>query len=306
MEKAIINNSLPRQDTSGNILDAHGGATIRQFNGLFYMYGVGYLDTNGDSPLQHYHCYSSTDLMAWTFHGNPLPGGSKGHYFRPYVVHHPDKGYVMCFSYYPVLWDGRIGIAFAENPTGPFKISTDQVTLTHSCPGDHDFFIDDDGSAYLIYTSIAESHSMYIEKLSPDLHGTTKEIYNFGVSGVEAPVMFKRAGFYYALFGRTTNRGSEGADLRVFRSRNALGPYTMIGNINTTSSGKPLIACQQCCVAKIKGAQNDIYLWCGDRWRSHPDGLLAHSYQFWTELKFDEEERIIPFKLKDTFEINIA
>jgi len=54
-------------------------------------------------------------------------------------------------------------------------------------------FVDDDDTAYVIYSSLDYDHKVSIEKLTPDYLNTTKENYGFFPDRyVEGPILFKR------------------------------------------------------------------------------------------------------------------
>jgi len=82
------------------------------------------------------------------------------------------------------------GVATSPTPKGPFTVVNPNVLLLHSDNGDENIFVDDDGSAYIIYTSLSVGHSISIELLSPDyLNSTLKSSGVFGESFVEVRAM---------------------------------------------------------------------------------------------------------------------
>ena len=60
-----IKNGTIWKDTQGNILHAHGG-WILLHEGVYYWYGENRLDN------LYVSCYSSTDLVNWTFRNHVL------------------------------------------------------------------------------------------------------------------------------------------------------------------------------------------------------------------------------------------
>lgn len=82
------------------------------------------------------------------------------------------------------------GVATSPTPKGPFTVVNQNVLLLHTDNGDENLFVDDDGSAYIIYTSLSVGHSISIELLSPDyLNSTLKSSGVFGESFVEVRAM---------------------------------------------------------------------------------------------------------------------
>ena len=81
-----INNTIPRKDTEGNIIDAHDGRLIK-FDETYYLYGTAYGNTDGYGTTNHFHCYKSSDLTAWTACGDILNSPPTGVYYRPHVIY---------------------------------------------------------------------------------------------------------------------------------------------------------------------------------------------------------------------------
>ena len=100
-----IKNGTIWKDTQGNILHAHGG-WILLHEGVYYWYGENRLDN------LYVSCYSSTDLVNWTFRNHVLTtesptasyrvrtdvslrnaNGGKVNLERPKVAYHPEARY---------------------------------------------------------------------------------------------------------------------------------------------------------------------------------------------------------------------
>ncbi len=199
-------------------------------------------------------------------------------------------------NWYPTLWNGQYAVATSEHPEGPFKIIHEQVKLRHDKPGDFGLFVEDDGTGYIIYTSIAKQHSISIERLEVDLCTSTQESSPFLAEGSEACSMFRRGATYYALFDSTCCFCPQGSGAKVYTASAPLGPYTFRSNINrhTTPCGEvPIINAQQVQVARFPSANGEIFVWIGDRWGSRLDGIKGHDFQFWSEpLTFREDGSI--------------
>ncbi len=283
-----VSNSEPRRDhLNGSIVDVHDGC-LEYFEGRFYLYGTAYADTDGFVQTNRYVCYRSDDLISWSFQGELLLKPPTGVYYRPYVKFNPQtKKYVLWYNWYPTLWDGQYGVATADRPEGPFTIQNGNVKVRNAKPGDHGLFVDDDGSGYVIYTSIALNHGISIEKLSGDFLSSTQEGTGILAEGCEACAMFQRDGKYYAMFDDCCCFCPQGSGARVYSASSPLGPYTLCGNINRKEDGTPTIPAQQTHVAQIPGANGMQYIWMGDRWGSRPDGIKGHDFQYWSSpLKF--------------------
>jgi hypothetical protein len=322
IETVTIDNVEPRRDVAGHIIDAHGGC-LQFFNGRFYLYGTAF-ETNRDyAGLNSLAVYSSPDLKDWTREGELLKDPPTGVYYRPYVVFNPRTSkYVLWYNWYPTLWKGQDGVAVSDNPAGPFTIVTKKAHLLGACPGDGSLFLDDDGTAYYIYTDIASDYAVRIERLTPDFLDSNHEVSKVMCTGAEAPLMFRRNNLYYALSGPLCATCPGGSVVQVFTSASPLGPFSTEPsfNINRQSLGTnsvlpvtrvankadnsgtnslakssqngwfafrqestlPIIPAQETWIAQIPGVGEPSYIWVGDCWGSAPDGIIAHDFQFWS------------------------
>jgi hypothetical protein len=282
-----LDNVEPRLDVHGEIVDAHDGC-LQKFGASFYLYGTRYGNTTGFTQANRYVVYRSADLLSWEPLGDLLGASPPGTYFRPYVVFNPTtRMYVLWFNWYPVLGDGQIGVAVSDRPVGPFEIVSENVALSRRQPGDASLFVDDDGTGYVVYASIAEHHAVSIERLTPDLLGSTKVNGGILASDSEAPAMFRRGSKYYVLLDRTCPFCSGGSGARTFVASSPLGPYAELENINRVS-GHPVVAAQQTFVARLPTRDGHTFVWMGDRWQSAPDGVKGHDFQHWEPLSFDD------------------
>ncbi|WP_394804589.1 family 43 glycosylhydrolase, partial [Clavibacter michiganensis] len=230
VEDATFTPGEARLDTSGEVIQAHGGQIVPSVDEagdtIYYWYGED--RSNGYASSPGVHVYSSHDLEAWTDEGLALRAMSSPDQFdadpyfaglygdldadaraavyedlgtvpaggstrpaaileRPKVVHNAATGQW-------VMWihtDGptatsdaqyakaTAGVAVSDSPTGPFRYLQDH-RLHEAPPGEPDYqpeskgmardmnlFVDDDGTAYIVYSS-EENYSLYISKLDAD------------------------------------------------------------------------------------------------------------------------------------------
>jgi hypothetical protein len=305
---ARIDNVVPRRDSDGNILDAHDGC-LHKFGNRYYLYGTAYGKTDGFGQANRYRCYSSPDLMNWKAEGDLLKAPPAGVYYRPYVVYNAKtRKYVLWYNWYPTLWNGQFGVAVSDTPQGPFTIHNANVRVSQPKPGDLGVFVDDDATAYVIYTSIAKGHAISVEKLTDDYLVSTQENSGILGAGCEAPVLFKRQGTYYALFDNCCCFCPGGAGVRVYTASKPLSPYTTKekSNINRDAKGVPIIHAQQTHVALLPTPTGTAYVWMGDRWQSTPDKIKGHDFQYWAPLEFTQDGGIVPMKQVDNWRIELA
>ena len=188
-EKEVqFSNEQPRRDIYGDILDAHDGC-LEFFNGIYYLYGTRYGNTDGFGKSNRYVCYSSPDLETWTPHGEILKDASPRVYYRPYVKFNQSTA-----NY--VLWcnaDNHYLVAVSKTPYGPFTLSNPKVTVKNGdTQGDFGLFVDADGTGYITYsfcpatidwsarTEPIRHHQICVEKLTPDYLGSTLESTEIG------------------------------------------------------------------------------------------------------------------------------
>ncbi|TDW95825.1 family 43 glycosylhydrolase [Dinghuibacter silviterrae] len=143
-------------DASGNHIQAHGGGILKRGD-VYYWYGEERRQ-GLDTAKRFVSCYSSRDLMHWTFLGDVLslsdPEQLGPHWIleRPKVYYNaPTRRYVMYFH----LDDGRyqfarVGVAVSAQAEGPFTYVRSFRPLGHESR-DIGQFVDDDGTAYLIF-----------------------------------------------------------------------------------------------------------------------------------------------------------
>jgi len=299
-QTVTIDNLEPRRDVAGEIIDAHDGC-LQFFNGRFYLYGTAYGKSDDYFQTNHsYRVYSSPDLGRWTYEGELLQAQPTGVYYRPYVVYNPSTHkYVLWYNWYPKLWKGQVGIAVSDTPVGPFTIVSTNVLRRRegSRSGDGSLFVDDDGQGYFIFSAIEDGYAIRVLALTPDFLGLTGYASSILAKGGEAPLLFRRNKTYYALCGPLCPACPEGSEVQVFTATSPLGPFKPRANINRRpESGTPNIPAQETWVAKIPTPDGSVFIWIADRWRSSPDGLAGHDFQFWAPLEFNQDGDILPVK----------
>jgi hypothetical protein len=298
-KKLNIDNLQPRRDQHGVILDAHDGC-LKYFDGRYYLYGTAYGNSAGYSINNRFRVYSSKNLKNWRFDGELLESPPDGVYYRPYVVYNAStRKYDLWYNWYPSLWEGKVGVAMSDTPTGPFKIVNTEVKVQGYADriGDGSLFVDDDGTGYFIYSVIGQNHTIRIKRLTRDYLGVTSDTSGALGVGCEAPALFRNRDRYYALFDLTCCFCSSGSGVRVFIASNPLGPYTEKGNVDRQADGRPRIAAQQTFVARVLTPAGPAFIWMADRWGSRPDGIKGHDFQFWSPpLRFTPEGMIEPIE----------
>jgi hypothetical protein len=231
-----ISNLESRINTKGEIVDLHDGRII-QFGNKYYWYGTRYGNTSGFTKTNKYFIASSNDMKTWKEEGAVFNNEPSGVYYRPHVLYNAKtKKYILWYNWYPMLWNGKFGVAISDKPTGPFEIVNTDVNVAHKSMGVGDFnlFLDDDGTAYMGYNTIS-NHKLSIEKLSPDFLSSTMENSGFITEHCEAGSIFKKDKKYYLLTDITCCFCTQGSGARVYTSTNPLSGYQYSHNINRYS-----------------------------------------------------------------------
>jgi hypothetical protein len=248
-----VHNDFFWYDVDGNLINVRSG-TLRRFGGLWYWFGA----ANG---LRDQTCYSSPDLVHWTYKGVALHLTVETN--RMDVLYNAaTQGYVMFLKY-----NGNgasLGIATATTPEGPYTFIS-QMMVDGALIGDMSIFQDDDGQAYLAYVSWAistnGSHGIY--RMSADYLTLDKRMFYWTTGGREAPHIFKRNGVYYYGTSRTAN--IDPSSTQYYTASSLTGPWSAPIGLGTPGSTTTYET--QCdFVLPFAGTQGTFYMYDGDRW----------------------------------------
>ena len=167
-------------DDRGQAIDAHGGSVI-QWHGMYFWFGEARALDQG-SDKRHINCYASPDLIHWLFRRTVVELADPETLGKRWVLERP-KVFVSAqtekFILYAHLDDARYRAArvaqFAsDNIDGEYKYIRSFRPLGKESR-DIGQFVDDDGSAYLIFES-RPSHGFYIAALSADAMNIEREV----------------------------------------------------------------------------------------------------------------------------------
>jgi hypothetical protein len=277
-------------DNQGHHIQAHGGGIIK-IGSTYYWYGEERskdLDTN----YRYVSCYASKDLVNWTFKGDVLQLSDPEQLGRKWVLERPKvfynskkKQYVMYFhldnSSYQVA---RVGVAVSNQPNGPFHYvkSFRPLGLESRDIGQ---FIDDDGTAYLIFES-RPSKGFYIAALSDDYLNVEKEV-SFIQAPLEGGAVVHYKGLYYAIGSALT--GWWPNPNKYATAPTLAGPWTEFKDIappqtNTYSS-------QSTMLLKVAGKKGTTVLFMADRWK--PDTQWDSRY-IWMPVEIGDGKLWVP------------
>lgn len=313
----INGGQITRFSTVGNAVDAHDGE-IAYFGDTYYLYGTsydcGFQWGNKGAPFCGFKVYSSKDLNNWADRGYLFDAttpvwqtrcdGKTYGCFRPHVIYNEKtKLYVLWINVY----DNQVGyrVFTAKTPVGPFnEVAEPHLSVNSDMPvaglnnGDHDTFIDDDGTAYLAFTDWRTKGTIVIEKLSPDyLTGTGEFVKGITEGETEAPGLFKRKGVYYVVYSDPNCGYCSGTGTSYRTANSPLGPWSKATRISDNSCGG-----QPSFVSTIKINSETVYLYGSDLWNNAAKNeALANFY--WAPLTFAADGSINPLKCFEAYKM---
>jgi len=165
---------------------------VVRHEGIYYLY-----PTSSGVDIE---CWSSADLVTWTYEGiawerKPCGSWNDNNLWAPHVI----EGGGIFYMYYTA--NTKIGVARAASPVGPFEEVYDHPFI------DAYVLADDDGFLYIYYAGY-QPFSVIRAAYMPDyvhvskLHKTiiTPGILNWELIICEAPWMVKYGGAYYLMY----------------------------------------------------------------------------------------------------------
>jgi len=212
--------------------------TARVFEGKVYVYPSHDIPASPGRGranwfvMEDYHVFSSENLTDWKDHGViltqtdvPWLGRESFDMWAPDCVFKNGKYYF----YFPA--GGRIGVAVADRPFGPFKPEPQAINGARGI--DPCVFIDKDGTAYLYYSM----NAIFVAKLKDnmvELDSPVLRIENLPTKGlVEGPFVFERNGIYYLTYPHEV----DGAErLEYATGSSPMGPFEQKGVIMDKSA----------------------------------------------------------------------
>ncbi len=286
------------KDTSGKVIQAHGGGVTR--SGIYwYWFGE---DRSQDLPAasRAVHVYRSKNLITWEDRGRALQitepeeykqkfgtdwqlerpkvyiaraGGSSSYRFVMYV--HLDAAYKAA----------EVGVAGSNNIEGPYKL------LKHFRPlgqesRDIGQFVDDDGTNYLIFES-RPTGGFFLAKLSADALEVAEKTA-FVSAPLEGGAIVHVGDLYYCVGSHMTGWKP---NPNVYATANSLaGPWSQFQDIappeSNTYNG------QSAMLLKVDGPEDrDVVIFIGDIWK--PKALWDSRY-LWMPMKVDDGKMELP------------
>lgn len=207
--------------------------TARVFEGKIYVYpshDIPHSPGKGRTNwfvMEDYHVFSSSNLTDWTDHGvilnqTNVPWLNRASFdmWAPDCATKDGKYYF----YFPT--GGRIGVAIADKPYGPFTPEPKPIEGVRGI--DPCVLLARDGSAYLYYSM----GRIFAAKLKPnlvELDSPVLTITNLPTKGLlEGPFVLERKGIYYLTYPHVEKQTER---LEYATADNPLGPFQPAGVI---------------------------------------------------------------------------
>lgn len=277
-------------DNRGLPIQAHGGG-ILQMKDTWFWFGED--RSQSDDPEKRYvSCYASKDLVHWTFRRQVLAIGPPENLGRGFILERPKvffspitKSYVMYMHLdSPGYKLARVAIATSKTVDGIYSYVRSFRPLDQESR-DIGQFLDDDGSAYLIFES-RPTKGFFIAKLSAD-RMAVEEAMSFVPAPLEGGAIVHYEGLYYVVGSHLTGWRP---NPDVYATAPTLsGPWTVFRNMAPPESNT--YDSQSSMLLKVAGTKSTSVIYMGDRWA--PKTLWASRY-IWMPLEVGGGKLALP------------
>lgn len=292
---------LPK-DNNGNIVHAHGGQVLT-VGDWYYWIGE---DRTGRNKVS---CYRSKDLIHWEFRNHILTLDSKKearfsgrdlrleipgqqasigvgcNIERPKIVYNrKNQNYVM-WMHWEMPDDyhlARCGVAVCDTIDGDYVYLgsfNPEGYMSRDCT----LFVDDDETGYFI-SSARDNQDLHIYKLSDDYLSIESKVCTLWPGQLrEAPVLFKRNGYYFLMTSGCTGWDPNQSSYAYSKEIGKVWSERINLGDETTYHSQPTGIIKR----ENPVTKEEEYLYLGDRW-----GGCGDAY-------FESEYVLLPLKFKD-------
>ncbi len=261
----IIKPGEPWLDNRGQLIQAHGGG-VTLWKGTYYWFGEDRTQTN--APDKRYvACYFSRDLVHWKFRrqvlalADPEHLGSRWVLERPKVYANPRTGKFVLYAHlddarYKVA---RVMIAVSDRIDGDYRYVKSFRPLDQESR-DIGQFVDDDGSAYLVFES-RPTRGFFIARLTDDYMSVEKTA--FIQAPLEGGALVHYGGLYYVVGSHMTGWRP---NPNVYATAPSLtGPWTEFKNLAPPEANN--YNSQSTMLLKVVGSKKTTVIFMGDIWK---------------------------------------
>jgi hypothetical protein len=287
--QGVIQPGEPWLDSHGQRIQAHGGG-ITAWKGTYYWFGEDRTPAN-DPEKRYVACYSSRDLVHWKFRRPVLVLSDPEHLGPDWVLERP--------KVYANTSTGKF-VMYAHLDDAPYKFARVMVAVSDRIDGEYTYvksfrpldeesrdigqFVDDDGSAYLIFES-RPTKGFFLAKLTGDFMSLEKTC--FIPAPLEGGALVHYGNLYYVVGSHMTGWRP---NPNVYATAPALtGPWTEFKNLAPPEVNN--YDSQSTMLLKVTGSSKTTVIFMGDLWRPK---VLWDSRYFWMPLEIDNGSLQLP------------
>lgn len=267
---ALITPGTLWPDNRGIPIQAHGGCILK-VGSTWYWFGEDRSKDN-DPNLRYVSCYSSTDLANWHFCSqvikadDPAKLGPGWILERPKVFYNSKTQKYVMYTHLDNKHYGaaEVGLFISDTIDGNYRFVRSFRPLGHQSR-DIGQFVDDDGSAYLIFED--RPLGLHIAKLSNDYLNVEKDVHLFRKEdggALEGGALVHYMGLYYAVGSQLTSWAPNSNKYAVAPSLG--GPWSKFEDISPPE--KKTYGSQSTYLLKVVGNKTTSIIFMGDIW--HP------------------------------------
>ena len=285
----VIKPGDPWVDSRGQRIQAHGGG-VTFWHGVYYWFGEDRTQTN--NPEKRYvACYSSRDLVHWKFRRQVLALSDPESLGPHWVLERP--------KVYPNS-RARNFVLYAHLDDAHYKVARVMVAVSNRIDGNYRYvksyrplgqesrdigqFIDDDGSAYLIFES-RPTKGFFIARLVGDY--TSVEKTAFILAPLEGGALAHVGNLYYVVGSHMTGWKP---NPNVYATASSLaGPWTTFKTLAPPDLNN--YQSQSTMLLKVAGTRKTTVIFMGDIWK--PAALWDSRY-LWMPLEVSGGQMELP------------
>jgi len=285
-------------DNRGQHIQAHGGGILK-VGGTYYWFGEDRSQQNG-SGLRYVSCYASTNLAQWTFRNQVVKLADPEKLGRGWILERPKVFYNAPTKKF---------VMYAHIDNGTYKFASVAVLTCDTVDGDYHYlksfrplghesrdigqFIDDDGTAYLIFED--RPFGFRIAKLSGDYLNVEKEMCLIR-EPLEGGAVVHYDGLYYVIGSRMT--GWNPNPNQYATAKSLAGPWSEFKDIAPPE--KNTYGAQSTMLLKVVGTNTTSVIFMGDIWK--PEAQWDSRY-LWMPLEIGGGKLALPTPREWTLDI---
>jgi hypothetical protein len=290
--QSLVSSGEVWPDSDGRAVQAHGGAVLREGD-TFYWFGEDRSRDN-DRNLGYVACYASQDLVNWSFRrkvlklADPENLGPNWRIERPKVFFNKTTGLYVMYAHIDGLGGGysyaHVAVFTCATVDGDYHYihSFRPLGLESRDIGQ---FVDDDGSAYLIFES-RPSHGFFIAALSDDYLTVARKVC-FIEAPLEGGALVHYGGLYYVIGSAMT--GWSPNPNKFATASHLEGPWSEFKDIAPPETNT--FGSQSSFLLKVVGTQKTTVVFCADIWRPR---TLWDSRYLWMPLEIGDGNLRLP------------